>query len=81
MQSGDFIRLRGRRWLVEGERDLGGGLSALRVACVDDDAQGETAEVVWSAELDAERLGDEGWEALARSGTRSEEHTSELQSR
>ena len=69
MQSGDFIRLRGRRWIVEGERDLGGGLSALRVACVDDDAQGETAEVVWSAELDAERLGDEGWEALARSGT------------
>lgn len=69
IQSGDFVRLRGRRWLVEGERDLGEGLSALHVACVDDDAQGETAEVVWTAELDAERLEDEGWEALARSGT------------
>ncbi len=66
---GDFVHLRGRRWLVEGERDLGGGLSALQVACVDDDAQGETTEIVWAAELDAERLGDEGWEALAKSGT------------
>lgn len=67
--AGDFVRLRGRRWLVEGESDLGAGLAALRVACVDDDAQGETTDIVWSAELDAERLGDEGWDALARSGT------------
>lgn len=69
VQVAEFVRLRGRRWLVEGERDLGGGLVPLRVACVDDDAQGEIAEVVWSAELDAEHLGDEGWEALAKSGT------------
>jgi hypothetical protein len=67
--SGDFVRARGRRWLVEGERDLGGGLSALQVACVDDDAQGETTEIVWQAELDAELLGDEGWATLARRGT------------
>lgn len=66
---GDFVRARGRRWLVEGERDLGGGLSALQVACVDDDAQGETTEIVWQAELDAQMLGDEGWATLARSGT------------
>lgn len=69
VQPGEFVRLRGRRWLVEGERDLGDGLSAFRVACADDDAQGEIAEVVWSAELDAERLENEGWEALARTGT------------
>ena len=67
--SGGFVRARGRRWLVEGERDLGGGLSALQVACVDDDAQGETTEIVWQAELDAQMLGDEGWATLARSGT------------
>jgi superfamily II DNA or RNA helicase len=69
LQSGAFVRLRGRRWLIEEERDLGSGLSALRVACVDDDAQGEIAEVVWPAELDAEKLADEGWESLAKSGT------------
>jgi ERCC4-related helicase len=67
--TGDFVRLRGRRWLVEGQSDLGDGLSAVRVACVDDDAQGEATEIVWAAELDAERLVDEGWEALARGGT------------
>lgn len=38
------------------------------MACVDDDAQGETADVVLGAELDAELLGDEGWDAVARTG-------------
>jgi hypothetical protein len=36
---------------------------------VNDDAQGETAEIVWGAELSGELLGDEGWSAVARSGT------------
>jgi hypothetical protein len=66
---GDFVRVRGRRWLVEGEQDLGSELSALCLACIDDDAQGETTDIVWQAELDATALGDEGWSALARSGT------------
>ena len=71
LAPGAFVRLRGRRWLVEGLRDLGNGLSALRVACVDDDAQGEICEVVWraEAELDAEPLSEEGWGAVARTGT------------
>jgi len=43
---GNFVRLRGRRWLVEGERELGDRLSALRLACIDDDAQTESTEVV-----------------------------------
>jgi hypothetical protein len=68
-QVGDFVRVRTRRWLVEGERSGGQNLSALSLACVDDDAQGETADVVWDAELDADVLGDEGWDALSRSGT------------
>ena len=68
-QIGDFVRVRTRRWLVEGERSGVQNLSALSLACVDDDAQGETADVVWDAELDAEILGDEGWDALSRSGT------------
>ena len=63
------MRVRTRRWLVEGERERGAGLTSLTLACVDDDAQGETAEIVWAAELDGELLGDEGWSAVARSGT------------
>jgi hypothetical protein len=51
-QRGDFVRVRTRRWLVEDERSVGNGLTALRLACVDDDAQGEMVEPLWDAELD-----------------------------
>jgi len=68
-RRGDFVRVRSRRWLVEGERERGPGLTSLALACVDDDAQGESAEVVWDAELDGELLADEGWSAVAQSGT------------
>ena len=39
VRVGDFVRVRGRRWLVEDERPLGEGLGSLRLACIDDDAQ------------------------------------------
>jgi superfamily II DNA or RNA helicase len=67
-QRGDFVRVRSRRWLVEDERSIE-GLAALRLACVDDDAQGEMVDVLWDAELDAEQLGDEGWASVAKLGT------------
>jgi hypothetical protein len=38
-RAGDFVLVRTRRWLVEDERSLGDGLTALRLACVDDDAR------------------------------------------
>jgi hypothetical protein len=63
------VRLRGRRWLVEGEREIDEKLTALRLACIDDDAQSESTEVVWRAEIDAAVLEDEGWQAVARDGT------------
>ena len=69
--SGGFAaagRFRSRRWLVEQERAIE-GLATLRIACVDDDAQGETVDVLWDAELDAEQLGDEGWASVAKLGT------------
>lgn len=65
----DFVRVRARLWLVEDQRQAGQHLIALKLACIDDDAQGETAHIVWNAELDAERLGEEGWESVARSST------------
>src|SRR4051812_21323987 len=68
-QRGDFVRVRTRRWLVEDERGLGDGLTALRLACIDDDAQGETVELLWNAELDGAVLDDEGWSAVAKRGT------------
>ncbi len=67
-QRGDFVRVRSRRWLVEDERSID-GLTALRLACVDDDAQGDLAEVLWDAEIDGAILGDEGWANVANLGT------------
>jgi superfamily II DNA or RNA helicase len=68
-QRGDFVRVRTRRWLVEDERSAGDRLTALRLACVDDDAQGEVVEVLWDAELDGSVLKDEGWASVAKFGT------------
>jgi hypothetical protein len=44
--------VRTRRWLVE---SVPGGdtLVRARLACIDDDAQGETLEVLWRDEVDA----------------------------
>ncbi len=66
---GDFVRVRTRRWLVEGEIAVGPQLTALRLACVDDDAQGEATDVLWDAEFDGEILRDAGWDAVCRKGT------------
>ena len=44
----------------------GEGLTALRLACVDDDAQGEVVEVLWDAELDGSVLKEEGWASVAK---------------
>jgi superfamily II DNA or RNA helicase len=65
--AGDFVRLRTRHWLVE---DVSGPESPLRVrlACIDDDAQGETLEVLWHDEIDASPI-VEGLSAFEHPGT------------
>jgi superfamily II DNA or RNA helicase len=68
-QRGDFVRVRTRRWLVEDEHSAGPGLTALRLACIDDDAQSEMVDVLWDAELDGSVLRDEGWANVAKLGT------------
>jgi superfamily II DNA or RNA helicase len=68
-EIGDFVEVRGRPWLVEGIDDKGEGLSALKLSCISDDAQGETLEVAWDAEIGARRLEDDFWSRLDRDGT------------
>ena len=68
-QPGEFVEVRGRRWLVEG-RPMLEGVGTVRLACVDDDAQGEVVEVAWPAELDAAldfSSGEGDWRATADS--------------
>lgn len=73
LTAGDFVRLRGRNWLVEsgavnsptGQNDL----PIVSLACVDDDAQGERMQVLWDAEIDPQRLPADDWSAIASDGT------------
>jgi hypothetical protein len=56
-KAGDFVDVRTRRWLVEnviGE----GSLARTKLACIDDDAQGERLEVLWRDEVDASVIAD-----------------------
>src|SRR5437868_6311474 len=62
-ERGQIVRVRSRRYLVEDltpapdPRDS----SLIRLACVDDDAQGQTLELLWDHEPDAEVLSAESW--------------------
>ena len=67
---GDLIQVRSRRWLVEEvvEPQAPGESSVVRLACADDDAQGQSLSVFWDYELDRHILEDEGWTDLAAKG-------------
>ncbi len=63
--TGQIVRVRQRQHLVglvTKSSDLGATLVDL--SCVDDDAQGQFARVLWEHEVDAEILGGEAWDAL-----------------
>jgi len=66
---GQFVSLRGRLWMVEGEPDT--PLDGHRIACVDDDAGGEDARVLWNAEVDARLHDEEAWASLGAPSDRA----------
>lgn len=67
---GELVQVRSRRWLVEEVTAPAtpGQTALVRLACADDDAQGETIEVLWDYELDRRILEEEGWQDLAAKG-------------
>ena len=67
---GELVQVRSRRWLVEEvvEPQAAGESSIIRLACADDDAQGQSLDVFWDYELDRLILEDEGWADLAAKG-------------
>ena len=67
---GELVHLRSRQWLVEEVVDppAPGGSSRVRLACADDDAQGQSLEVFWDYEIDRWILEEEGWAGLAAKG-------------
>ncbi|WP_372397136.1 DISARM system SNF2-like helicase DrmD [Azospirillum sp. HJ39] len=66
---GEFVEVRSRPWLVEGIDEKGSGLTALRLSCISDDAQGEVLEVAWEAEIGARTLEGDPWSLIAENGT------------
>ena len=68
--AGDLVQVRSRRWLVEEvvAPETPGESSLVKLACADDDAQGQSLSVFWDYELDRRILEDEGWPDLAAKG-------------
>ena len=65
---GELVRVRSRRWLVEEvvAPEASEHSPVLRLACADDDAQGQSLDVLWNYEIDRLILEEEGWGNLAR---------------
>jgi SNF2-related domain len=69
-RSGEIVRVRQRQYLVEEVIAAPSAADSplVRMACLDDDAQGQSLEALWDKEIDAEVLADSGWEAIATRG-------------
>jgi superfamily II DNA or RNA helicase len=67
---GELVQVRSRRWLVDEviEPKNPGQTCIVRLSCADDDAQGQSLEVLWDYELDRLILEEEGWADLAAKG-------------
>ena len=67
---GELVQVRSRRWIVEevvgSENPRESALA--RLACVDDDNQGQSLDVFWEYEPDRLIIEDAGWENLASKG-------------
>jgi hypothetical protein len=66
---GEFVELRGRKWLSQGADHLVKDLNVLKLSCIEDDAQGEEATGIWDAEVAAHSATDSLWSAIGSSGT------------
>jgi len=69
-EPGQIVQVRSRRWLVEEvvPPHIQGQSPLVRLACADDDAQGQSLEVFWDYEIDRRILEEEGWSDLASKG-------------
>ncbi len=67
---GALVRVRSRRWLVEEviPPTSSGQSPVVRMACADDDAQGQVLTVYWNYEPDRLIIEEEGWTDLAARG-------------
>ncbi len=69
-QPGQIVRARSRQYLVEDvvAPPVPGEDTVVRLACMDDDAQGESLDVLWEREIDAELVVDAKWTRVVERG-------------
>jgi superfamily II DNA or RNA helicase len=69
-QPGQIVKVRMRRWLVTGidKRRGDDDCTLVKLACLDDDAQGDQLSILWEKELDPEIQREEGWRHLGEKG-------------
>lgn len=69
-QPGLIVHVRSRQYLVEAvtRPEDGREDTLVRLACLEDDAQGEPLEVLWEREVDARLQGQGAWEDVSRRG-------------
>ncbi|AFY66687.1 DISARM system SNF2-like helicase DrmD [Geitlerinema sp. PCC 7407] len=71
LEPGQIVRVRSRQYLVEDvicANPAVNGDTRVRLACLEDDAQGEILEVFWEREIDAQVLEASSWKAVAQRG-------------
>lgn len=68
IEIGQIVRVRSRQYLVEDVTNHQQGDTAVRLACLDDDAQGQELQVFWEREIDAKIIGTSSWEVVASRG-------------
>ena len=66
-QPGQVVRVRTRTYLVEETEPSAMG-TLVRLACLDDDAQGQELSVIWELELDTEIVGADSWRSIGNKG-------------
>ena len=70
LEPGQLVHVRARRYLIDEvvPPPRPGDATLLRLACIDDDAQGDPLEVLWEHEIDARVLGRAAWDQVTRRG-------------
>jgi len=70
LQPGQIARVRTRKYLIEQvvPPPAPGDQTLVRLACLEDDAQGQQLDVLWEREIDAVVLDDASWSRVAEKG-------------
>lgn len=70
LKIGQIVRVRSRQYLVEEviETDHIHGDTLVRLSCLEDDAVGQSLEIFWEKEMDAQIISATSWESVTNRG-------------